>query len=143
MNNSKPIHDNWDPCHPGLIHETACPKGVFRRRFLKLVGCCIFASVVGSSVFLGLNWSEGKKEQNSELPAGIACITVIDHLSRFMSGQVTDEKLESRIAIHLLKCKDCRGSYDKRCSYNSSGCETRRVKATLKPCTEKFPSPSP
>ena len=141
MNNSKPRHDDWDPCHPGLIHEAAQDVSVSRRRLFQVLGAGVAVGVVGSGAVVGLILSREKPEKTSSKPAGITCITVHDYLSTFIADKIPDEDLKKRLASHLLKCPPCRTKYDKmRCSKTSAR-GTRPVKATLKPCTVNPPTP--
>lgn len=142
MNNSKPRHNNWDPCHPGLIHEAAQDIAVSRRRLFRILGAGVAVGAVSIGAGWGLLLSDGKQKSSQSMPAGIACITVVNHMPDFFSGQIDDKNLKKRITSHIWRCARCRRIYDDmRCGGKFSGCGMRPVKATLKPCTVRPPSP--
>jgi hypothetical protein len=141
MNNSKPRHDNWDPCHPGLLHEAAQDVAVSRRRLFQITGAGVVIGLVGGGAVAGLMLSGEEPEMTTSKPAGITCITVQDYLSNFIADKIPDKELTKRIASHLLNCTPCRKKYDRmRCS-TTSGCGTRPVYVTLKPCPVNPPKP--
>ncbi len=144
MKNRKSCHDDWDPCHPGLIHEAAQDLAVSRRRLFHILASGAVVGVVGGVVAASLVLPElpdRNQEKAPTMPAGIACITVVEHLSRFIAGQISEENLKKRIGSHLIKCAGCRRTYDSmRCSKNS-GCGTRPDNVTLKPSSVNPPTP--
>ena len=141
MNNSKPRHNDWDPCHPGIIHEAAQDVSVSRRRLFQIIASVLVIGAVGIGSVAGLMLSGPEPKETHSRPAGITCITVDDYLLTFIADEIPeeDDELKKRIASHLLSCKPCRKSYEKMSK--SSGCKTRPVKATLKPCTVNSPAP--
>ena len=142
MNNSKPRHDDWDPCHPGMIHVAAQDDAVSRRRWLKFIGAGVAVGVVGGGVVASSLMSNDIEKKALTMPPGIACITVLDHLSSFVAGNVSDEDLRKRIFCHIKNCTNCRKKYNSMCCSKTSGSGTRPDKATLKPpCSDHVPMP--
>lgn len=139
MNNSK-LDNDWDPCHPGLLHEAA-DVAVSRRRLCEVICAGAAVGMVGGGAIASFFWFDPKREKPPTMPVGIACITVRDHLLAYIADNLPDATLKKRIFSHLCRCPSCRKKYDTlRCS-KTSGCGTRPEQVTLKPCTINPPKP--
>ena len=136
MKNSK-SPDQWDPCHPGMIQEAA-QEPVSRRRLLQIIGAGTAVGVVSGGTVLSLMFGDEKQQPLQELPGGIACITVHDHLIGFVADTLDDPELRTKISKHLINCDSCRIGYEKICC---GGCENRPKKAYVRPCRHHPPAP--
>lgn len=140
MNNRKPDQDAWDPCHPGLLHEASQDASIGRRRWFSLAGAAVLIALVGGYVVMETFSTERPPVSSHAFPAGISCISVIDHLPAMFSHEIEDEDLKKRLRCHLLKCAKCRQQYDTmRCCKNQ--CKSRPVQPTLKPVSIDAPTP--
>ncbi len=122
--------DEWPPCEPGTIckqanvenHSMFAVEPSLNRRsaLIKLSGLCGFG--VAGATLLALRWVDNGMAEI--LPAEIGCIHVHHHLIAFVSNQINDRDLQTRIAWHLNCCSSCKRSYQKLNSNRTSVCKS-------------------
>jgi hypothetical protein len=123
-----------------MIQEAA-QESVSRRGLLRIIGAGTALGVVAGGTVLSFMLDDKKQKPLQELPGGIACMTVHDHLIGYVAYKIEDSELRKKITKHLINCDGCRASYQEICCGNVSGCEQRPKKVYVRPCQHNPPAP--
>ena len=140
MKNSNKTNPDWEPCHPGMIQEAAQDSVSRRKIFQIVVGALLLAIFGGGTVFAMMRNNQVPSNGN-ELPGGVACITVEDHLLAFVRDEIKDHPFRTKVGTHIINCEKCRVLYDDLLC-NGAACPSRPNKDLVRPpCPSKVPSP--
>lgn len=137
--------DNWDPCHPGTIFDTAETTQV--NRGLTSFAIVGFGLVLGTTITVALAILAPPEEAPRPMRTAVSndtglvnCTSVNAELVSFVSGTIPDAEYKKSIAVHILNCPDCRERYKAICC-KSEACPGRPQNATLKPRFVQSPNP--
>ena len=134
--------DNWDPCHPGTIFDTAETSRGLNGLAVAGVGLALGVFVTVALAFLAPpeDTSRPMHTAVSNDTVLVNCAAVNSELVSFVSGTISDAEYKKSIAVHILNCPDCRNRYKAICC-KSEACPGRPQNATLKPQFVQSPNP--
>ncbi len=146
MNKRDSKNDNWDPCHPGTIFDTAEKTPTARGLIgVAVVGIGLTMGTAVAVVLAFLAPSEVVPPRShtavSADASAMNCVLVNAELVSFVSGEITDADYKKSIAVHILNCPTCRLRYKAICCNGSEVCPSRPQNATLKPRFVQSPNP--
>lgn len=146
MNKRESKSDNWDPCHPGTIFNTAETSNANRGVIVGAVlGAGLTLGVIVATVAVFFVQSDAQSHQSatsiSDKMSGMNCVSVNAELVAFVNGAISNSGHKKKIAVHILNCPECRKRYKTLCCSGSDVCPTRPHNATLKPRLVQSPNP--
>lgn len=145
MNERESKDDNWDPCHPGTIFDTAKTSQSGRGSISFVIvgfGLTMGIVVAVASAMLAPPDTPNRPIHTAvSIDAGaVNCAAVNAELLAFVSGTISDAEYKKSIAVHILNCPACRQRYKAICC-RSEACPERPQNATLKPRFVQSPNP--